>query len=52
MIEMVYVQPHRQNNDTGLVIDFAQIAQWLSDRFGQSEFEAALAKALSSWSKD
>ena len=51
-IEIVYVQPHRKDGDTGHVIDFVQVSKWLTDNFGQSDFENAFARTLSYWSKD
>ncbi len=51
-IEIVYVQPRRKEDDHGRVIDFLWVSKWLTDRFGQSDFEAALAKALAHWAMD
>jgi hypothetical protein len=51
-IEVVYVQPHRKDGDTKRVIDFNWIAKWLTDKYGQSDYEAALAKAMSRWATD
>ena len=51
-IEIIYVQPHRKPDDTGLVVDFAWMAQWLQNRPDAGEFETALARTLSQWSVD
>lgn len=51
-IEIVYVQPQRKDGDKGRVFDFMCVSKWLTERFGQSEFEAALAKALAHWATD
>jgi len=51
-IEVVYVQPRRKDDDKGRVIDFMWVSKWLTDRFGHSDFEAALAKSLAHWSTD
>jgi len=52
VIEIVYVQPRRKDNDTRRVIDFAWLSKWLTDKYGQSDYETALAKTLSRWSND
>lgn len=52
-VEIVYVQPHRKDDDIGrVVIDFMQVSKWLTDRFGHSEFESGLAGTLLKWSGD
>ena len=52
-IKIVYVQPHRQDYDQDRnVIDFMWVSKWLTDRFGQSDFESALACTLLKWAAD
>jgi hypothetical protein len=51
-IEIVYVQPQRKDGDKSRVFDFMCVSKWLTERFGQSEFETALAKALAHWATD
>lgn len=52
-IEIVYVQPHKKDGDEARkVIAFAWLSDWLTTRFGQNDFEAALARSLSKWACD
>jgi hypothetical protein len=53
-IEIVYVQPHRKDEDKDQkhVIDFRWMSNWLTDKSGSGDFEAALSKTLSNWSND
>lgn len=51
-IEIVYVQPRRKDEDSGTVIDFAWMSQWLTKRRDAGEYEAELAKALNHWATD
>lgn len=52
VIEVIYVQPRRKNDDTKRVIDFVWISKWLTDKCGNSDYEAALAQSLLHWSSD
>ena len=49
-IEIIYVQPSSRDNDQ--IIDFRWIAQWLADKYGENDFESALAAALRHWADD
>lgn len=52
-IDIVYAQPHKKDGDEARkVIDFAWLSDWLTKRFGQSDFEAALARSLLKWASD
>jgi hypothetical protein len=51
-IEIIYLQPRRKDGDEGRVIDFMWASNWLTNRFGQNDFAAALAKSLSNWAQD
>lgn len=51
-IEIIYVQPHREDGDTGRIMDFMWVSKWLTDKFGRSDFEAAFAKTLEHWATD
>ncbi len=52
VIEIIYVQPRRKEDDTRSVIDFGWISNWLTVKYGQSDYEATLSKTLSHWSND
>lgn len=51
-IQIVYVQPHKKDNDTAEVIEFEWISQWLVQKIGDNDFGRQFADALMHWAKD
>ena len=48
-IEIIYVQPRQDNILDATVIGFEAVSEWLKTNHGNSEYELALANALSGW---
>jgi hypothetical protein len=49
-IEIIYVQPHKTIGD--MCIDFKCIAEWMTKKYENNEFEQEFAKKLFEWSGD